>query len=87
LRPNIGSISPRKLRVNVLDEQWSATAVRKRVAVTSRMRLDIEFSHGWVGAVADGETFGSSSVWTRPKPHLRGCGGGADENGGVFGSS
>jgi hypothetical protein len=51
------------------------------------MRLDIESSDGCVGAVADGETLGSLSIWKRSKLCLRGCGGGADENGGLFASS
>jgi exodeoxyribonuclease VII large subunit len=46
--------------------------LRSAAAVTGHMRLQIEFSDGRVGAVADGE---SSPATPRPKPRPRGSGG------------
>jgi hypothetical protein len=54
------------------------------------MQLDIEFSVGRVGAVADGETAVSpAAARSKPYPKLRLRGGGSrpDENRGLVGSS
>jgi exodeoxyribonuclease VII large subunit len=51
--------------------------LRSAAAVASRMRLDIEFSDGRVGAVADGETAAARAAPAKPKPR-----GGGDKSGG-----
>jgi exodeoxyribonuclease VII large subunit len=54
-------------------------------AVTSRMRLEIEFSDGRVAAVADDEAALSAPAAPRPKPRLRG-GEGSSGQGSLFGA-
>jgi hypothetical protein len=53
--------------------------------------MEIAYSDGRVGAAVDGEAAVSLVAAARSNPHAKprscGCGGGPDENGGLFGSS
>jgi exodeoxyribonuclease VII large subunit len=57
--------------------------LRSAAAVTSQMRLEIEFSDGRVGATADGES--APQLTARAKPRSRG-GGGPGGQGSLFGA-
>jgi exodeoxyribonuclease VII large subunit len=60
--------------------------LRSATAVTSRMRMEIEFSDGRVGAVADGEGAASPPAPAKPKPRQRGGGGESGGQGSLFGA-
>jgi len=59
--------------------------LRSAGTVTSRMRLDIEFSDGRVAVVAEGETVASPPPAPKPKPRPRG-GEGSGGQGSLFGA-
>ena len=59
--------------------------LRSAAAVTGRMRLDIEFSDGRVGATADGEGAPPPAPKAKPAPKPRG-GSGPGGQGSLFGS-
>ena len=60
--------------------------LRSAAAVSSRMRLEIEFSDGRVAAVADGEAPAAPSAALRAKPRLRGGQGPGGQSSGGQGS-
>jgi exodeoxyribonuclease VII large subunit len=59
--------------------------LRSAAAVTGRMRMEIEFSDGRVGAVADGEAPTTPTAASRAKPRPRG-GQGSGGQGSLFGA-